>query len=350
VPRLTEAVWSGPLCACLIRSRVVMGQEGSKPVGAPPASHHVDPNPRAAAAATPPAQPERALSHAAAVDAELERMLHFNVGVADGDVAAPYMVKAADLAARARALPDPRPPLLASSLESYLLYRHERTVEEILRRTPLLLELPAPAEQQQPLAATAVGDQQPPKRKAQTAIPNPADAHRALAALQTTALARSRDAVSHMDRLADSTRRLAYHAQLTKSTAVQAAHDAHRAAIVLVAEADALSIAVHGVSCRTASAQASPRNPAAALDEPAPTIAALDAAGRSLPTGLVQLTAEVTSLAREVDRLLTPDDREAVRALVANMPIVAAAGSADSAPGGRHNNASLAGTPPPAKH
>ena len=185
---------------------------------------HADPNAAPSSNEQQPPQqdssPSQLSAHEAAVDAELRRMLRVRgeAGAAQNGGKLPgHVTRAQELASRLGSLSMPKPPIVASSLDGFMINRHDRTVDEISRRLPLL---------HQPHASG-----QP------AAVPNPTDAHRALAALQTHDMAGAQTACANASRIADDAKALDFQAQLTKSTAIQAAHDAHRAAVTVVQRA-----------------------------------------------------------------------------------------------------------------
>jgi hypothetical protein len=289
---------------------------GSAAAGLPPAAiaRHVDPSAGDAPPPPPPLEEVEeqrtasrwaratgigAPSHSAALEAELRRMLHVRAEPGGGPAKATpgHLLRAQALAARLQTLSAPKPPLVASSLDGFMINRHDRTVDEIVRRTPLLL-------QSSPNGVSA----------SRPAIPHPADAHRALAAFQTHDMSAAQHAVATAGRVADEAKALDFHAQLTKSLVIQASHAAHRAAVSIVGECDALCLAVHGVSCRTeVDTNSSPMRPTS-LSNVSPAVP-------QRHVGLVQLVAEVTALARQIDVLLSEEDRAAVRESAAAMPV-----------------------------
>ena len=226
----------------------------------------------------------------AQLQAELDRMIHFNAGGGGGSPAGgtvlPYQARAAALAARAQALPPPRAPFIASATEAFLLNRHERTVEEAVRRTMLFLAQPTPP-------TIPLDDKEARVVAIATApcTPQHADIHRALAAVQTIAMQASTEYGSSLDLSAETSKTVAFNAQLAKSTVTRVGKDIGLASAAVKLQVDALLFDVHGQ---------------AFAPDPGDT-----------PGGLTSLALSVFALAEEVHELLSPEEREAVRILAA---------------------------------
>ena len=236
------------------------------------------------------------------VEAELARMLRVSTV---GDAPPPaYALRARDLAARGKSLPPPRKPIVASSIDSYLINRHDRTVEEINRKTPIF----------QPRAQF---------HQDHAAIPSRTDVHRALAALQTHDMEAAQDAVGNAAKISENLKLTVFQTQLAKSIAMQSAHEVHRLAVSLSAECDALSLAIHGTAARPSmDPSGSPWRPTSESN--------VSPAVPQRHVGLIHAVAEIAAIARQVDGMLCREDREAIRDAVAVMPATPSLGSGAS--------------------